>query len=88
MIRIVAPGIDCKVGKADIGIIIATAIMDNIYYEGTKDILCIMKDNEVLMEVKLKKNESEDLGFDISGKWYCLPDAEDVVGNYLAELLE
>lgn len=88
MIRIIAPGIDCNVANVDIGIIVVTAIMDHIYYEETNDVLYIQWCEDGAMVIELKKNKSEDIGFDVSGKWYCLPDAEDIVGNYIAKLLE
>jgi len=87
MLRLTTDGIDCRFSNTGIGSVIIVAVMDNIYYEDNSRTAKIKRGDETLLEIKAEY-ENETLGFNVAGHWYCLPDAEDVVTDYVCSLLE
>lgn len=83
------PGMEIKVtdlSKMNLASTIVDEIMDRIFYEEElkNNVITVHKGEEIL-EIMLSKNPDNGIlkGFSISGKWYCLPDAKDVVTNFI-----
>lgn len=93
-ILIYAPGIEVKVtevNKVKILCDIVKSIMNTIFYEPelSHDVMTIHNENQCIAEVMLRPNPENGIikGFYIRNKWYCLPDAIDVVMNIITNEL-
>lgn len=92
MLSIYAPGLGVEItdkSKVDFACEIAKYIMGNIFYnnELSHDIITIHKDGEIIAEIMLRPNPDNGIlkGYMVKNKWYCLPDAYDVICNIIAE---
>lgn len=94
-IKIYAPGIDVKITDSNKNWIVCDiieSIMNSIFYENElcHDVISIHNDkSDCIAEVILKPNPENGFlkGFTVNNRWYCLPDAKDVVKNIILEML-
>lgn len=94
-ITISVPGIEVKLtdtSKTSIVFNTVASIMESIYRNGemSHDVMVIFGGDEIAVEVILKANPQNDKlkGFTISGDWYCLPDAENVIYNIIGKIIQ
>lgn len=83
-VRIIAPGIDCKVTDYGIATNVVCYLIDCIYYneEYRKNVITLHFDNEErCVEIYVK----EGTAIVINGRECCLPDAASVVTELLCE---
>lgn len=85
-ISIIAPGINCKVDKSKVNIAcnIVASIIEEIFYESSKDVLSIYNEKDVIAEVYVKQENNINVVC-VNGKLYCLPDSEDVIFNLIGK---
>lgn len=93
-ISIYVPGMEVKAvdpNKTRVMCDVAFSIMDGIYYEDglNHDVMTIHdEEGSCIAEVILKPNPSDGMkGFTVRNRWYCLPDAQSIVGDIIAEEL-
>jgi len=90
-ISIYAPGIKVEVtdvSKVNCACKAAGSIMDNIFYENelSHDVITIHDSKgDCIAEVALRPDPFNGFikGFEVVNKWYCLPEAKDVVSNII-----
>lgn len=82
--RIIAPGIDCKVTNCGIAARIVPELMDRIFYDEDcrGDAITLHFGNE---ENCTEIYSKEDVALVINGKEYCVPDAVSVVTELICE---
>ena len=92
MLAIYAPGVAVEItdkSKIDFACEIAKSIMEKIFYndELARDVITIHNDGEIIAEIMLRPNPNNGIlkGCMVKNKWYCLPDAYDVICNIIAE---
>lgn len=80
------------VNKVNFACNAATSIMDSIFYEDElkNDVITVhSSEGYCIAEVSLRANPENGMlkGFMVLNKWYCLPDAKDVIENIISEEL-
>lgn len=93
-LSIIAPGIECKFTdnsavNINTACSLAQNIIDRIAYEeeSAHDVMAIHGDDGSIVAEVYAKDKSGQSGFSVDGKWYCLPDAADVVTNMISDYM-
>lgn len=82
--RIIAPGIDCKVTNCGIANDVVCELMSRIFYneDHHKDVISLHFGNE---ERHIEISAKEDVALMINSKEYCLPDAVSIVTELICK---
>lgn len=86
-IRIIAPGVDCKISKVNIATKIACDIIDEIFHKSSLDVMSIHEaDGDCVAEITVKDDL---LSIRQHGRRRCyiLLDAEVVISNIIINLM-
>lgn len=87
-IGIIAPGIECKVSNAGIATRVACEVLDYIYYKEPDNVMSLHEDNnDPFALIKADRNDDKRSGICINNKFYCFPDAVDVISKLICEHL-
>lgn len=93
-LSIIAPGIECKFTDSSAANIstacsLAQTIIDRMIYEeeSAHDVMTIHGEDGGIMAEVYAKDKAGQTGILVKNKWYCLPDAADVVSNMISDYM-
>lgn len=93
-LSIIAPGIDFKFTDNSAGIIntarsLAQTIIVRMIHEEkhSHDVMTIHGEDGGIMAEVYAKDKDGQTGILVKNKWYCLPDAADVVSNMISDYM-
>lgn len=87
-IRIIVPGVDCKITDTFLGHQIANDILERMFFQRSNDVMSIHKtEGDIIAEITIKEGL---ISICRSGKFelYTLAEAEDIISNTISQLLD